>query len=256
MKTSPKFLLLSIPLIFFICCKNQKNGVYLALEKFDNSLDSLIAGKTFSKPNSLIFQSDTLYNDPKTVEETCYLFIEKDSMKVDANCHIFRFENNDLIMNSSEDFLGRKFVQKITYFNDKIDNKLLDELRSKKSDTIYFGHLNKYNAKGDLVKKVESSIWSDVQKDGSIIVNENRLLEVYIYNEDNTVTTYRKEYFNKKYHVDSLLNTKTKVFISTKSNTWADDRKNCSYKTDEFGNWVEKRDKRKNADVYYRKYHY
>jgi hypothetical protein len=78
-------------------------------------------------------------------------------------------------------------------------------------------------------------------------------LEVYKYNFDNTVTTWRKEYFNKQYNVDSLRNTRVEKFIENKSNTWHLDKYNYLYKMDKHGNWMVKKSNRKeNPDVYYR----
>ena len=242
--------------IILLSCNPSKEEIYTELEKFDNSLDSLISIDTYTKPNSLIFQADTLNNNPKTIEETCYQIIENDSIKIDANCHIYKFNNNELVLNSSEDFLGRKFVQKYIYFSDKIDNKLIERLRETKSDTIYFGNVNKYDNKGRRIKFVESGVWNE-NENGVTKVNENRRVEVYKYNNNQTVTTWRKEYFNKEYNIDSLNKTKITTFTSSKNNTWSYDHKEYTYKNDKFGNWIEKRNKKKeNPEVYYRKYSY
>lgn len=254
MKQTLKYFSISICLIILICCKKSNEHIYADLEKFDNSLDSLVTEITQNKPDYLIFQSDTLKNNVKSIEEICFQIIENDSIKIDANCHIYKFYKNQLIINSSENILGGRFVQKYVYFADKIDNKLLDNLRNKKSDTIYIGYLKKYNSKGNLVKFVESNLWNETNKDGSIVTNENRLLEVYRYNNGNSVTTWRKEYFNKQYNIDSLRNTKIKEFTSNRYNAWDSDRNNYSYKTDKYGNWkVKKNNKIENPDIYYRK---
>ena len=245
-----------IPLLFVMTlasCQNSKEEIYVALEKFDSSLDSLIVGKVYDKPKMLVFQDDTLRGNPKGINQTCYQIIGNDSIKVDANGHVYKFRENQLMLNSSENFLGEKFVQKFIYFKDKIDNKLIDELRKIKSDTVYFGCLNKYDEMGNVVKKVTSSSWKEIQKDGVLVINENRRLEVYKYNSDNTKTTWRKEYFNKQYDVDSLKNTAVEKFTSSKSNVWNEDKQNYSYKKDKSGNWIVKKSNRKESpDVYYR----
>jgi hypothetical protein len=190
----------------------------------------------------------------KTITETCYQIIGKDSIKVDANCNLYKFKNNELVINSSQNLLGEKFVQKYIYFKDKIDNKLIDDLRNIKSDTIYFGCVNKYDKNGKKLKKVKYSFWKEIKKDGTIVVGEERILEIYKYNQDNSVTTWRKEYFNKQYYVDSLKNTKIKEFTSSQSNAWDSDKFNYTYKRDKYGNWIEKKgNKTENPDVYYRK---
>ncbi len=237
-------------------CQNNNSEIYTELEKFDNSLDSLITQKTYNKIPILVFQADTLKNNPKEILETCFLMTsDKDSIKIDANCHIFKFAKNELLINESEDQIGNKFVQKYIYFNNKIDNELLDRLRSKISDTVYIGHLKKYDSKGNLVKMVRTNEWKNIQKDGSIIINDNRLLEVYFKKKDGNIIAFRKEYFNKKYTIDSLKNIKTEEFVAT--NLWNNDKKEYSYKFDKYGNWIEKKKlNNKYPEVYYRTYKY
>lgn len=243
-----------MPLIFavsLVSCQNSKKEIYVALEKFDNSLDSLIVGKVYDEPKMLIFQGDTLYGNPKGINESCYQIVGSDSIKVDANCHIYKFKNNQLVINSSENFLGEKFVQKFIYFKDKVDNRLVDDLRKVKSDTVYFGCLEKYDEMGNVVKKVTNSTWKEIQKGGTVVINENRILEVSNYNSNNKVTVWRKEYFNKQYNVDSLRNTDVERIASSKFNGL--DEGDYSYKRDKHGNWiVKKSDRKENPDVYYR----
>lgn len=247
------FFKILIVVIVLTGCQNSKKEIYSSLEKFDSSLDSLIIGKVYDKPKILVFQADTLHGDPKAIKETCYQLIGNDSIKVDANCHLYKFGNNELLINSSETALGKKFVQKFIYFKDKIDNKLIDDLRKNKSDTVYFGCLRKYDEKGNLLKKVNNSTWEEIQKNGELVIGENRVLEVYKYNHDNTVTTWRKEYFNKQYNVDSLRNALIEKFTVNKFNAWHLDKYNYSYKRDKHGNWLVKKSNRKeNPDVYYR----
>ncbi|SMO84755.1 hypothetical protein SAMN06265220_104413 [Flavobacterium nitrogenifigens] len=237
--------------VSLVSCQNSKKEIYVALEKFDNSLDSLIVGKVYNEPKMLIFQGDTLYGNPKGINETCYQIVGSDSIKVDANCHIYKFKNNQLVINSSENFLGEKFVQKFIYFKDKVDNRLVDDLRKVKSDTVYFGCLKKYDEMGNVVKKVTNSTWKEIQKGGTVVINENRILEVSNYSSNNKVTIWRKEYFNKQYNIDSLKNTDVERIASSKSNGL--DEANYLYKRDKHGNWVVKKSNRKeNPDVYYR----
>ncbi|KAF2081408.1 hypothetical protein [Flavobacterium sharifuzzamanii] len=246
-----RFLMSLIFVVSLVSCQNSKKEIYVALEKFDNSLDSLIVGKVYDEPKMLIFQGDTLYGNPKGINETCYQIVGSDSVKVDANCHIYKFKNNQLVINSSENFLGEKFVQKFIYFKDKIDNRLVDDLRKVKSDTVYFGCLKKYDEMGNVVKKVINSTWKEIQKGGTVVINENRILEVSNYNSSNKVTIWRKEYFNKQYNVDSLRNTDVERIASSKFNGL--DEGDYSYKGDKHGNWVVKKsDRKENPDVYYR----
>ena len=235
---------------------NSKDEIYASIAKFDNSLDYLITQKTYDRAKYLVFQADTLKNNPKEIIESCYLMTsDKDSMKIDANCHIYKFVNNELFINASEDQLGNKFVQKNIYFNNKIDNKLLDNLRKQKSDTVYIGNLKKYDEKGNLVKMIRATEWKNIQNDGTILINDNRLLEVYSKNKNGDIKAYRKEYFNKKYNVDSLKNVKTQEFAAT--NLWNNDKKEYSYKFDKYGNWIIKRKlNSKYPEVYYRTYKY
>ncbi|AZA54583.1 hypothetical protein [Chryseobacterium sp. G0201] len=237
-------------------CNKKDSEIYVAIENFDNSLDYLITQKTYNKVPYLVFQADTLKNNPVEIIETCYLKTsDKDSMKIDANCHIYKFANNELFINVSEDQLGNRFVQKNIYFSNKIDNELLDKLRRQKSDTIYIGNLKKYDNKGNLVKMVRTTEWKNIQSDGLIVINDNRLLEVYSKNKDGNVTPYRKEYFNKKYNVDSLKNLKVEEFATT--NLWDNDKKEYLYKFDKYGNWIEKKKlNSKYPEVYYRTYKY
>ncbi|MBS7233802.1 hypothetical protein KHA90_22550 [Flavobacterium psychroterrae] len=238
-------------------CQNSKKEVYSALEKFDSSLDSLLIKKVYEKPKVLIFQDDTLRGNPKIIKETCYQIIGKDSIKIDANCHLYKFKNNELVINSSQNLIGEKFVQKFVYFKDKIDNKLIDDLRNTISDTVYFGCVNKYDENGKKLKKVKYSFSKEIKKDGTILISEDRILEIYKYNHGNSVTTCRKEYFNKQYNVDSLKNTKIKKFASSESSSWDLDKYNYSYKRDKYGNWIEKKsNKTENPNVYYRKIMY
>ena len=244
-----------IILIVFFSCKPSNESIYSALEKFDNSLDSLIEEETYEN-GFLIFQADTLNNDPIAVEETCYQVVGIDSIKIDANCHLYTFSKNQLLTNSSEDFRGNKFVQKFIYFKDRINNKEMENLRLKNSDTIYFGRLKKYNAKGYLVKSIESYESRSQQKDGSIVISDYRLLEIYRYN-DSSVTIWTKRYFNKKYNIDSLRSAKTTELTTLmKYNIWDADKQNYAYITDEYGNWTVKIKKAENPDVYYRRYTY
>lgn len=240
----------------FVSCQSSSKDIYSELEKFDNSLDSLIKEETYSENRFLIFQADTLYNNPTLIEETCYQVIGKDSIRVDANCHLYTFSKSHLITNSSEDFLGHKFVQKFIYFKDKINNKEMENLRLKRSDTIYFGRLKKYNAKGYVVKSIESHESQLHQVGKSIVTNDYRLLEIFRYH-DNSVTTWTKRYFNKKYNIDSLRNSKTTQLTTSKIyDAWEADKNNYSYVMDRYGNWTAKVKKGENPDVYYRKYTY
>jgi len=242
-----------IVIMVLTSCQNSKKEIYSSIEKFDGSLDSLIVGKVYDKPKILVFQADTLYGDPKVIKETCYQLIENDSIKIDANCHLYQFRNNELIINSTETALGEKFVQKFIYFKDKIDNKLVDDLRKIKSDTVYFGCLRKYDEAGNLLKKVNNSNWIEIQKNGVPVAGENRVLEVYKHNRDNTITTWRKEYYKRQYNVDSLKSVGVEEFNVSKFNAWDLDKKKYSYKMDKYGNWVVKKSNRKeNPDVYYR----
>ncbi|MCV2484262.1 hypothetical protein OD917_04960 [Flavobacterium sp. SH_e] len=246
-----RFLMPIIFVVSLVSCQNSKKEIYVALEKFDNSLDSLIVGKVYDEPKMLIFQGDTLYGNPKGINETCYQIVGSDSIKVDANCHLYKFKNNQLVINSSENFLGEKFVQKFIYFKDKIDNRLIDDLRKVKSDTVYFGCLKKYDEMGNVVKKVTNHNWKEIQKDGTVVINENRIVEVSNYSGNNKVTIWRKEYFNKQYNVDSLKKTDVEKIASSRSNDL--DETNYSYKRDKHGNWVVKKsDRIENPDVYYR----
>lgn len=234
-------------------CEPSHNGIYSELEKFDNSLDSLIEGETYSENKFLIFQADTLHHEPTAIEETCYQVVGSDSIKIDANCHQYTFSKNYLATNSREDFQGHKFIQKFIYFENSINNKELEHLRLKRSDTIYIGRLRKYNAKGYLVKSIET--YKSQQDDGSSF-NDYRLLKIYRY-ADSSVTIWTKRYFNKKYNVDSLRNSKTTALTTPKQyNAWEADKNNYSYVKDEHGNWIVKIRKGENPDVYYRKYTY
>jgi hypothetical protein len=247
---------LAASFIIFLGCKPSKQDLYVELERFDNSLDSLIAEETSGEMDYLIFQGDTLRNSPTAIVETCYQVIGNDSIKVDANGHLYKFDKCHLLMNSSEDFLGNKFVQKYIYFEDKIDNEMMESLRKQKSDTIYFGRLRKYNANGHLVKSIESYESRGQKDDGSIIANDYRLLEIHRYNDDNSVTTWTKVYFNKKYSIDSLHNVKVRKSTFVRHNSWEEDKYQYSYDLDKYGNWTAKRRKREDPDVYYRKYTY
>ncbi|WP_160138724.1 hypothetical protein [Chryseobacterium sp. c4a] len=253
-----KFIYFCSLFIILLSCNSSNEEIHAELEKFDNSLDSLISVKTYNEPNILIFEADTLKNNPKIIEETCYQIIENDSIKIDANCHIYEFKNNDLVLNSSENVLGRKFVIKHIYFSNNIDNKLIERLRKReaKSDTIYSGNVKKYDHRGRLIKFVESGVWDEIEN-GVKKNKEIRRVEIYKYNNDQTITTWRKDYFNKQYNIDSLKQTKITTFTNSKDNTLSQDPKEYLYKRDKFGNWIEKRrDIKENPEVYYRKYTY
>jgi hypothetical protein len=234
-------------LFLFWACKNSREEAFKALEKFDNSLDSLITIKTFNKPNILVFLGDTLKNNPTMIEETYFMILGKDSIKVDANCGHFQFQNNELLLSA------RGMIIKYIYFDDKIDNKLLDELRRKSSDTVYIGNLNKYDDRGNIIKTVKSSIWAEM-KNGVTIINDNRILEIYKPYSKDSVTIWRKEYFNKKYDASDITNTKVTI---VKSDIWHNPNHKYIFKFDKFGNWIEKRSKNENdLNIQYRKYHY
>lgn len=254
-----KLLIGIIALFFLLGCNDSKEKIYSELEKFDNSLDSLITEKTYNNPKYLIFIDDTLKNNPKQIEDTYYEKTDNDSILVDANCHVYKFKNNQLIINSSEDVLGHKYVQKYIYFKDKIDNELIQTLRdkNKNTDTIIFGCLEKHNTDGKLVKSINSSVWNEVDKNsGQLTVNENRILEVYKHNQEKGFyTTFRKTYFNKKYNLDSLKTVTVEKFdtdINKKSNVFE-----YSYTYDNYGNWIIKRQiNNKYPSVIYRKITY
>ncbi|EKT4520751.1 hypothetical protein [Flavobacterium psychrophilum] len=254
MKNKIQTLLIISFLTFVVSCKNSNNEINLELEKFDNSLDSLIVEKKNIQSKYLLFLDDTLKGNPKLIDETYYEILNNDSLKIEANCHNYRFKNNELYIHSSEDILGKKFVQKMIYFYDKIDNNLLNTLREKNKDTTYIGYLKKYNSKGDLIKFIIANKWNEININGQLENNENRLLEVYKYdNVNNTKKTWRKEYFNLKYNIDSIKNRKTSSFI-TKNKEKINTFFKYSYVYDQKGNWViKKRIKDKNHEVYYRK---
>ena len=242
--------------IIFLGCKPSKQDLYSELEVFDNSLDSLITEETHGKISYLIFQGDTLRNNPTAIVETCYQVIGNDSIKVDANGHLYKFDECHLLMNSSEDFLGNKFVQKYIYFEGKIDNAMMESLRKQKSDTIYFARLRQYNANGQLLKSVESYESKGLRNGGSTIVNDYRLLQVYTYHDGDSITTSTKAYFNKKYDIDSLRSVKVRKSTFVRHNSWEADKYKYSYVLDKYGNWIVKRRKSVDPDVYYRKYTY
>lgn len=238
-----KQLIPIITLFILFGCKDSNEKIYSELERFDNSLDSLITGKTYNNSKYLIHIGDTIKNSPIQIEETYYLNTSKDSLLIGANCNVFKFKNNELATNASEDNLGRKYVQKFVDFNDRIDNKLIQELRDKHQDqdTIYFGTLEKYDIKGRIVKQVTSSTWKKFDTiSGLMITNENRTVEVYKYNTKKGIfTTFRKSYFNKKYNVDSLRVVPIEKFdteINKKSKAFE-----YLYTYDNYGNWIVKR---------------
>lgn len=246
-----------ITLFVLFGCGDSNEKVYSELERLDNSLDSLITEKTYNNPKYLIFIGDTLKNNPIQIEDTYYQKIDNDSTLVDANCHVYKFKNNQLIINSSEDILGHKYVQKYIYFKDKIDNKLIQTLRdkNKNTDTIIFGCLEKYKADGKLVKSITSNVWKEVGKNsGQLTVNDNRILDVYRYNQEKGFyTTFRKEYFNKKYDTDNLKKVIVKKF-NTDINKKSKDIFDYSYSYDNYGNWIVKRQiNDKYPSVIYRK---
>jgi hypothetical protein len=254
MKNAKRFIVITASFVLFGCI-NSNEQIYLELKRFDNSLDSLIAEKTYNNSKYCIFMAEEVKNSPKQIEEICYQKIDNDSIRIDANCHIYKFENNQLVVNSSEDFLGRKYVQKYIYFQNVIDNELIQTLRDKNrnTDTIIFGCLRKYNADGKLVKSITSNVWKEIDKNsGHWKVNDNRILEIYKYDQKRGFyTTFRKEYFNKKYNVDSLRLTVTKQF-DTDINKKSSD--NFEYSYDNYGNWIVKRRiTNKYPEVYYRK---
>ena len=248
-----------IALFFLLGCNDSKEKIYSELEKFDNSLDSLITEKTYSNPKYLILIGDTIKNNPKQIEEIDYLNTGNDSLLVDANCHVYKFKNNQLITNASEDVLGRKYVQKYVLFKDKIDNKLIQTLRDEHTDrdTIFFGSLEKYDKNGRLVKQVTSSVWRELDKaSGLLVTKENRTLDVYKYNTEKSIyTTFRKSYFNKKYDIDSLRAVPVEKFdteIKKKNKVFE-----YSYIYDNHGNWIVRRDlNTQNPSVKYRKITY
>ena len=242
-----------------VCCScgNTREEIYREIEKFDTSLDSLITDTTYNERDYLIFKGDTLRNNPFMIEETYYQMIGTDSLKVEANGHVYRFDKCHLLMDAGEDFLGNKFVHKFIYFEDTIDNKLLDELWALKSDTIYIGRVRKYNGQGALLKSIETHKSQWARPDGSIVIDDYRLLEVYPYKgSDSTVTVLRKRYFNKQYSLDSLRATKTEQVTIPKRDSWLDEKVNYIYTLDKHGNWTAKRGKGENPTVSYRRYFY
>lgn len=244
-------------IIFFgiFSCSNSSDKIYSELENFDNSLDSLITEETTHNPRYCILLRDTLKNSPKQIEESYYEKIDNDSIRIEANCHIYQFENNELVLNSSYNGLGQKYVKNYIFFKNIIDNKLIDSLRNNNhnSDTIFFGCLKRYTADGKLVKSITSGVWIEIDHLGRKIIKDNRMLEVYAYSQDGKYyTTHRKEYFNKKYNVDSLKTIKVKQF---KTDLSPKDKNTFQYlyTYDKYGNWIIKR--RINSEypeVYYR----
>ena len=231
-----------IYVIIFLCasCDPITKDIDDALKVFDNSLDSLITEATFAKRKNFIFGEDTLRNNPKVIEETYYTVFENDAMKVDANCSSLKFEGNTLVIWTTVDILGNKHVRRDLYFDDLIDNKLISNLRENNSetDTTYYGNVIRYDSIGRVVKEVTSGVWKEINnRTGSLIVKDSRVVEVYKYTLDDSVHVWRRDYFNKKYDVDSL---KISPIISYKYKAKAQIEKpfQYSYTYDEYGNWI------------------
>ena len=56
-------------ILFFYYCSNSQNNFFFELEKFDNSLDSLINEPMFDSAKYLVLYGDILKNNPKKIEE-------------------------------------------------------------------------------------------------------------------------------------------------------------------------------------------
>ena len=262
MKKLSFLFIISIVFISFSSCKNTSEKINIAMEIFDNSLDSLITVETFNSRNFTILVGDTLKNNPKQIEHTCYLIMDNDSMLIDANSFMYQFENNELIISASEDILGRKYVHKNIYFEDQIDNTLIQKMRNKyaNTDTIILGKLIKYDKESRIVKEVRSDIWQETDRITGVKKRKPyRILTVNRYDDERkSYSVSRKEYFDKPYNVDSLQMTTTKSFeVAYPTGSGYDS--DYEYTFDEFGNWIIKRQIRDDIigrAVYYRKYTY
>jgi len=261
-------------LILFCGCGNSQKKIFSELEKFDSSLDSLINEPMFDYSKYCIFQGDTLKNSPKQIEITCYKKIGNDSILIDANCHIYKFENNELIFNHQEDILGNKYVCWYIYFKDKIDNELISNLQKKyaNTDTFVNGYVKKYNKDGKLLKSIRTADWIEANLYRRVKTKEIRHVEVYNYNQkDDKCTMWRRNYFSGKYNIDTIKATPIEQ-INIDCNKRYDKDSDYAYTYDEYGNWIVKkcimsfeydeatdsyvRRKPENYDAYYRKITY
>ncbi len=204
MNKSTNILIILSVLLILIGCKFN-NELQLELEKFDNSLDSLIKVKTYDFPKYCIFLKDTLHNNPIRIEEKFYNIYDDEPLKIDASSYVLNFKNKRLSSMSSENIYGHKYVFKYIYFKDKINNELIFFNKKRKTDTILVACIVKYDKQGRIVKKVEAYNMEQRNGYGLVKNSDYRILEVYKHNhKEGYYTTYRKEYFDKKYNIGSI----------------------------------------------------
>jgi len=230
-------------LILFCNCTYLENKTFSELEKFDNSLDSLISEPVFDYSKYLVLHGDTLKNNPKKIEETCYIKTGSDSILVNANCHIYTFENNEVIFHQTKDDYGNEYVHWNIYFKDKIDNKLISNLQKKytDTDTIVVAYVKKYNKDGKLLKLVHAYNWFRIGANyRKIKTTEIRMLDISNYNQNNNCIKWRKEYVNAKYDIDTIKAVPIRQF-NIDCNIGYDKDSNYLYTYDEYGNWIVKK---------------
>lgn len=268
-----------LPLLVIICayffsCSKTSNKIFTELEHFDHSLDSLMVGETSNSNPHFVFLDDTLKNNPKQIKETNFQVMGNDSMRIGANCHVYLFNNNQLIINQTEDIFGNKYVSQSVYFNDNIDHSFISDLKIKYStmDTIVKAYVKKYNKEGQLVKMVYAHDWIEVNLHKKVKTREVRDLEVYSHDHlNNNCTKWRRSYFMYKYNVDSIRQVPIER-IKIDCNRPISIDSNYAYTYDEYGNWIVKkqilgfeydeesntyiRRKPKNYSVYYREISY
>jgi hypothetical protein len=141
---------------------------------------------------------DTLFNDPAEIEDTFYMWLGNDSLLVPANCNVYRFDNRQLVLQSTETVTGKKVVNRSLYYKRDIDDDEIDALkkRCKKSDTVILGNVEAYDKDGRVVKRV------------FVGPDDTRQLSITRYDAQGRIKTrWWREYYNKKYDPDSLTNT-------------------------------------------------
>lgn len=236
--------------IVFLCCFicsctfEHSDDVEEALKRYDNSLDSLIVGKTTNKSKyTILYGGDTLDSNPKRVVEY-FVKTENNSTRDSSTIRTSIFKNNRLTTFIEEDEEGEVLIEKILYFDEEIDNSLLANLRVKNKDTSYVGVIAKFNDKGYLLKSVSSSKIRLLEDDD---FRDARTVSVFQYDTiNNRVISKSRFYLQNGFLVDSLkqvtIDTWIEPLIPDIDSTLLSEKAfKYDYQYDTRGNWIVKR---------------
>ena len=133
-------------------------------------------------------------------------FMVADSVLIEANCHIYKFKNNQMVEDLTDSGRGGLRARFYVYFDKQINDNTLDSLRKvyAGTDTFLTGVLRRFDGKGNIIKEIYAH------------ENDCRILRMYRYDEQGREAEWwMREYHGKRYNPDSLRNALTKHSVNT-----------------------------------------